>query len=520
MNLTNPDEVFYAQTAKEMVQHNSWNVPYLFGQPQFEKPILTYWLLRIGHYIFGESNFGFRFFPAIFAIIGVLAVYWFSWIGFRNEHKAWFSALILLSSSLYVGVAKLVLTDTIFTVFILLSLTSFFWAYIEPPRKYAGIILTFIFSALAVLTKGPLGFILPGLVIILFIGIRREWNFLIDPVFLKGFIIFLLVALPWYAFIIHKYGMSFINEFFYNDHIRRILEAEHRSNDTWYFYPCTMFGGMFPWTIMVAGGGIHYLYNVIKRSDDQAAQHFLLIWIVVVFMIFESAHSKLVTYIMPLFPALAIMSGDFLHRMITKQEKTARIYLLLSTILLFVIPSIFIYGLTKYPMYLPPKSEVIALACLYIIMITSMIIILQKGHIIWNTYLITLQIPIILFICLKLTNVEEYTTSKKAIDYLIQNYQLEGHLLCTKMFLRGTRYFSNRDVAVLTINGDKFFSPHPVIDLDTEEKTLSFLKSQTLTYGFVTKTYWLALQRLSVSNNFKLELLKIIGDQYVIRIKI
>lgn len=63
ISLTGPDEVFYAQTAKEMIQHNSWMTPYLFNQPQFEKPIFLYWLLRIAFMLFGISSFAARFFP-------------------------------------------------------------------------------------------------------------------------------------------------------------------------------------------------------------------------------------------------------------------------------------------------------------------------------------------------------------------------------------------------------------------------------------------------------------------------
>src|SRR3989338_9237585 len=85
LSLTNPDEVFYAQTAREMAKHNSWMTPYLFGQPQFEKPILTYWLLRFAFIMFGITSFSARFFPALFAIIGVVALYFFGLLWFKDE---------------------------------------------------------------------------------------------------------------------------------------------------------------------------------------------------------------------------------------------------------------------------------------------------------------------------------------------------------------------------------------------------------------------------------------------------
>ncbi len=93
VSLSNPDEVFYAQTAKEMAKHNSWMVPYLFDAPQFEKPVLLYWLLRIGLIIFPNPNFAARFFPALFAGLGVVAVYFLSLLGFKNEKKGFYLSL-------------------------------------------------------------------------------------------------------------------------------------------------------------------------------------------------------------------------------------------------------------------------------------------------------------------------------------------------------------------------------------------------------------------------------------------
>ena len=75
VNLTHPDEVFYAGTAKEMLEQKTWSVPYLFGQPQFEKPILTFWLIQAAFVVMGVTSFAARFFPAVFALLGVFAVY-------------------------------------------------------------------------------------------------------------------------------------------------------------------------------------------------------------------------------------------------------------------------------------------------------------------------------------------------------------------------------------------------------------------------------------------------------------
>jgi len=141
ISLTNPDEVFYAQTAKEMVKHSSWLVPYLFDAPNFEKPILLYWFLRFSFILFGISSFSARFFPALFAAFGVIAVYCFGLFGFKNSRKAFYSALVLMSALFYIGMARTVFTDMIFSAWILFALLSFFLGYTRNVHKGTSIII-------------------------------------------------------------------------------------------------------------------------------------------------------------------------------------------------------------------------------------------------------------------------------------------------------------------------------------------------------------------------------------------
>src|SRR3569623_464431 len=134
-HLTDPDEVFYSLTTREMIEHHEWLTPYIFNQPQFEKPVLTYWFIKTAFIAFGQTPFAARFFPSVFASFGILAVYSLGLIGFTSERKAFLSAFILCTSALYVAMGKTVFTDMIFTVFILYSLLSFYFAYSYPIYK-------------------------------------------------------------------------------------------------------------------------------------------------------------------------------------------------------------------------------------------------------------------------------------------------------------------------------------------------------------------------------------------------
>lgn len=517
LNLTNPDEVFYAQTAKEMMQQRTWVVPYLFGHPQFEKPILTFWLLRIGFILFGISNFSARFFPALFAILGVIAVYFLALLGYRDKRKAFISALILLSCGLYIALARTLFTDMIFSVLVLLSLASFFWAYVQTSRKGLGIILFFAFCGLATLTKGPLGLIIPFLAIFLFLGFRKDIKFLFCGYSIWGFLIFTALAFPWYWFMIKKFGNSFTQEFFYNDHIRRLFQAEHKGNDTWYFYPGSMLACMFPWSAVV----FMSFFHLIKRLRERSAQPiyiFVSCWILAVFAIFQIAHSKLVSYILPLVPALAMISGDFISGAVNWGRRKNFLLSIILWLTLVSIPIGVQIAAFEYPEYSPPKAYVYGFMLVFMAVLTIMLFFSIRRKLSAYLHMPVISVFLILFFVFSSQgSFDAYTSSKSACSYLLKNNAVNNTILCSKFNVRGVRYFSDKDVAVFGVGSGNFFSPHPISFLDSEEKIKAFLSAQKTTYCILTKSSWLNLQRICSDYGFKAELLKIIGEEYVAR---
>jgi len=516
LSLTNPDEVFYAQTAKEMAQHNTWMVPYLFDGPQFEKPVLTYWLIRLGYIIFGVTNFGARFFPALFGLIGALAVYFFSRAAFKEEKKAFFCALVMMSAGLYIGLARTVFTDLIFSVFIFLSLGSFFWAYINNKRKAAGLVLFFVFSGLAVLTKGPLGFLIPVLVGILFLAIRKELKFIISRFTLWGLACFILIALPWYVYIIKIYGREFIQEFFYNDHIRRLFEAEHSSNDTWYFYPLSALGCMFPWSIFTAAGLV-LLFKKVRTSNP--VYLYLACWIAVVFVVFQAAHSKLVSYILPMFAAMAVVTGDFIYEAVAGKKRFIRWFFFINCLIfLFSAAGLFVAS-SIYSKFVPSRTPVYVLVLLLTVLILWMLNFIRRKELFKAAFLSMFPLVVILYFALIMhLNYEAYVSSKMASSYLLKNHSVENTLLVSKFFARGVRYFTDKKVAIINIRGGDFFSPHPAPYFKTDESAIAFLRTQDITYGVLRKSAIEDLVRI-IDKEFTLEILKTIGDENVVRIK-
>jgi len=521
VSLTNPDEVFYIQTAKEMAQRSSWVTPYLFNEPQFEKPIFAYWLWRAGFYVFGDTPFGARFFPAVFAILGVLTVYLLGVWGFRDEEKAFTSSIILMTAGLYLGLARTVLIDMIFSVLVLFSLAAFYWGYAFQKRKGAGILLSFVFAGLAVLAKGPLGLIIPALGVFIFLALRRELRFLLSPASLWGLAVFLAISLPWYIVMINKYGHSFTHEFFYNDHWRRILEAEHKGNDTWYFYPLTMIGCMFPWSLYVAASLVA-LFSKLKKGG-QPFYLFLASWVAAVLIIFQPAHSKLTSYIFPMFPALALLAAGYIHDAALPGKRSRA--LLLLALLTSVIPLLIALGVVfasgKFSMYLPSKAEVYVLSGLLAALALSAIFLIARKKLMKGIMLVALLNPVFLSVIpLVVEKVEPYVSSRDPASYLLKNYDVEGTVLCSRMFARGVRYYTQRSVAVIDIPGKGYFSPHPIPFLNTDDKVSAFLHSQPVTYCVLKRSSLEDLGRtIDKNKDLKIEHSKQLGSQYVVKIK-
>lgn len=517
--LTNPDEVFYTQTAKEMMIERTWTVPYLFSQPNFEKPVLTYILLRAGYELFGVTSFSSRLFPALFGILGVLAVYFLALLGHKNEKKAFICALILSSAGLYIGLSRTVFTDMIFSVLILLAFLAFFYSYQDRRLKGFGIMFSFVSMGLAVLAKGPLGFLIPFAAILLFLGARKDFKFLSSGYFVSGFFILLAISLPWYWFMIKKFNGAFIHEFFYNDHIRRLFEAEHKANDTWFFYPFTMIGCMFPWSIFVLAS-LFGFFTRIREALKEPFNLFLLCWIAVVFMAFQFAHSKLTSYIFPLFPALAIFAGGYLYDNLNFNKKSFIFILRAWWVMLLIMPVALIVASFHFSLYVPFRVPVYIFCFLYVGILALMAVAIKRRNLFSYVYLMAPQVPVLLFFALNMhAQYDAHVSSQNACRYLEAHHQVTTKILCSKSVVRGVRFFTDKEVAVINVGGGDFFSPHPIPYFNSDEKVLQFLNEQAVTYGVLTRSSFSDIERISGNNKFRVSVLEKIGNTFVVIIE-
>ncbi len=510
--LTDPDEVFYSLTAKEMLLRHEWLTPYIFGHPQFEKPIFTYWLLVLAFKIGGVTPWAARFFPALFATFSVVGIYVLTKLIYIDRKRAFFAGLVLATSAIFVGMGKTVFTDMVFTTLILYAILSFYLGYAKPNLRPVAMLAFYFFGALATLTKGPLGYLIPECVVILFLLYRRRLDVLMTPWVGIGFALGLVVALPWYLYIYQQYGSAFINEFFYNDHWRRLLEAEHRSNDRWFFYPLSMIAGVFPFSFFL----VVAIKDLYKRLRDNAGDgdYLILSWIMVVFIIFQCAHSKLVSYILPLFPVLALLTADALTRKISKNLLIAKaVIIALIGAAAIIVPEILAkkIHLPMLPIFWVSAGLITLASLVYCAAIS--------GRERLGLYFLSGTVMVVLVGGWFAKDIiEDNASCEPASVYLPHQLPNGQRILTSKPYARGISFYTDLPVAVYDPGGKGYFSPHPIPSFSDDKQLSTFLDTQPMTYAYLKKNGFEHISK-AYSDRFTITVIKQFGTNRLVKIE-
>lgn len=308
--LLDPDEPVYAETPKEMLQYNEFISPRIYGEYWYDKPPMYYWLVASSYQFFGVSGFAARLPSALLAVCCAFALYAFARNLF-NERAGLISAFALVTSIEFFYLAKAAVTDITLTLFLTLSLLCFI------QKKYY---FFYAFSGLAVLTKGPIGLFFPFVITFLYLLLSRNLAELRRMKVFSGTFLFLLIAAPWYVFMYQIHGGEFINTFLGFHNVTRFTSPEHPSGVLWYYYIPVLIIGFFPWTAVLGQAVYKSLSSQCRESQTLL---FFNIWAAAVFLFFSVSQTKLVSYILPMYPALAVLVGWHIDQLWRKQRHYA-----------------------------------------------------------------------------------------------------------------------------------------------------------------------------------------------------
>lgn len=311
--LVKPDEGRYAEIAREMAQSGDWVTPRLNGIKYFEKPPLQYWMTAAAFRAFGENEWTARLWTGITGFAGVLLAA-FTASRLFGPTAGMLAATVLAGSLWWVLMGHINTLDMGFAFFLQASLAGFLIAQTagkKSLRERNAMLFAWAAAALAVLSKGLAGLVLPGMVLVAYCLLQREWRLLGRLHLVGGITLFLAVTVPWFA-AVQMANPEFARFFFIHEHFERFMSTGHgRTQAFWYYLPVLALATL-PWT----GMALHACIRAWREhsGNDFNPHRFLLLWVLLIFLFFSASGSKLPSYILPVLPAISILLGDWLAR--------------------------------------------------------------------------------------------------------------------------------------------------------------------------------------------------------------
>ncbi len=305
--LFDPDEGRYAEIPREMLDGGDWVIPHLNALVYLEKPPLQYWLTAMVFRSFGQNEFTARLCTGMAGFLTLLTVYligrrlWGSAAGLR-------ALLYAAASVLFVLLGHQLTLDMLLSFFLTAALACFLMAqaWRDAPGNWRIWMLgCWTAIALAVLTKGLIGVLIPATTVGAYVLWQRDWVVLRRLNFRWGLPLFAVIAVPWFA-LAARANAQFLRFFFIREHFQRFLTPiEHRTEPWWFFAPVLVIGIM-PWLPQATRALISPCAEPVPRGQFDTAR-VLWIWCVFVLIFFSFSDSKLVPYILPSIPALALL---------------------------------------------------------------------------------------------------------------------------------------------------------------------------------------------------------------------
>ena len=305
--ITDSDEAFYAESSREMVVSGDWITPRYNYEPRFQKPVLYYWLTSATYLVTGASEFGARFWAAM-AGIGLVLVTAAAGRRWYDETTGLLAGAIVATNFGYFSIGRMALPDLPLTFCMTLAIWAALVSTLEQersPRKF--VILAALGFGLGFLMKGPVGVIIPAIVIVPVLMLERRSIGLNPADIVLGFLVFLAVAMPWYLVMWLRHGNEYLQGFFVGDNFERFATDRFNDPRPWWFYLPVVAGGLLPWTplaLVWLGPMTQFLRG---RRAIGTIDLRLLMWAALPLVFYSLSIGKQPRYVLPVLPPLALL---------------------------------------------------------------------------------------------------------------------------------------------------------------------------------------------------------------------
>ena len=477
-SLNEPDEGRYSEIAREMVETGNWLVPHLWYLPHLDKPPMTYWLVAASMRLFGQNEWTARLPVALAGVSGVWAVFLLG-CSLGGRRAGFWSAVILQSSLIYFAMARMLTPDIIVTQFVVWAM-YFFWrswlclvgrdywraeaqgdieirlaGTLAPPNRNFWVwhLAGWLAVALGFLTKGPIALAIPLVALAALLIFRRRevsaWRIVFAGL-IAGFALFLLLAAPWFLAVFQRVPES-AHYMILGQAAGHLLGTtiKNRPGNPFYFFGI-LAAGLLPWTFLLGWLWRWKTSNTAFRTPRFALTKdgwlLLNVWAIFTFALFSFSHAKLPAYILPIFPALAMMlalrffgegrAGESAPRWVW------RICLASSLLLPAIFPALVKYAFRDaLPEWMKWQTPVIAVAALLIVWLArkwkpSACAAGAVALALLSLALTIAEIPVFE------TNLRDNQTLKPLGSALRENYRPGDAVVCWGRFPQGLPFYS------------------------------------------------------------------------------
>ncbi len=513
LGLIDPDEPFYAQTAAEMLDRHDWVTPHIFGHAQFEKPVLFYWLGCVSFAVLGRNELAARLPGALAATLLVLATWAFGRRAF-GARAGLLAGLVLATGLTFAVTARMMLTDVVFALFVC-GACFCFWRAVEPrgagppPHATRWALLAVAASALAVLTKGPLGSLIPGLAALAWLRLARRPLPLRGAALLGALALYALIAVPWDAAMVAAYRWDYVRAFFVHENLERLVRAEHPANNRLDYYPAVLLLGSFPWIPLV---GVT-LVRVRRQLAAGGVATYLGCWFATSFVFFTLAQSKLPTYILFLFVPLALYGGATLDALL-REGFRGRIERPLA-LGLAAFQALAPCAVFAFPAY---RALAVPLMAMALLLALAVVLLARRPSGGWVAA--TVMAPLALVIGITTWSaaaLEAQTSVRPAAAALQRAGDAHAPVLTSAFLARGVWYYTGRGGEVLSNRGQPFFTPHPLPTVRGAAGLRAFVGEHGATYCVMRLKEWREIERLDPGGLAARR--DTIGDKLIVRVE-
>jgi 4-amino-4-deoxy-L-arabinose transferase-like glycosyltransferase len=348
-------EIYFLDGARSMLERHDLLVPYYRGEPFFDKPPLTYWLMAGAFRALGLDAGAARLVPAVAAMLVLLATLWLGTILF-DRRTAWIGALVLATTAAFLGFGRVAMSDMLLALWTTLAMAIGVRAFRAGAAAWP--VALAVVLGLGFLTKGPIALLLPGLGLGWLAWTRRASLPRTRP-WIAGVavVVFAAIALGWFVAVQRRLGWAPLAHFFLRENLQRFAAGTYDAQRPFWYYVPTYLAEGAPWSLFLPLAAFHAL----RRNGGDAASRFLLVWVALMLVPLSLSRGKIDYYLLPFYPAASLVVGRFFASVPWRgrERNWARAVLAVAALALALVPAL-LFGHPEP--WVPPRGALVIMS--------------------------------------------------------------------------------------------------------------------------------------------------------------